>query len=361
MKPPDHKHEPLRFFLAILDTLCYACGKDDFRKDLTMEIRKPDFYDSFRCIAGRCPDSCCQLWDVAVDEEKAKVYRGLPGGLGDRLRYYLRDEDGETYLTLEGTRCPMWREDGLCRIQAELGEEALCKTCRDFPRLRHDYGSFLELGLELSCPEAAKIILSQDRWNWATQGSPTEEPDFDPRDMELLLTTRETAMALTQGPDPLTRLLLFTYHAQALLDGGPEEPFSPEACPELEQKADLGSFLQVFRELEILTPTWKQRLEHPAPRTLLPQDRAMLRYLISRYWLQAISDFNLVCRGKMAVSLVLLSCLLGGDPVETGQLLSKELENDAENMDALLDGAYTLPGLTDGNLLALIQSVTKHS
>ena len=326
-----------------------------------MEIRKPDFYDSFRCIAGQCPDSCCQMWDVAVDEEKARFYRGLPGELGDRLRYFLRDEEGETYLTLEGTRCPMWREDGLCRIQAELGEEALCRTCRDFPRLRHDYGSFLELGLELSCPEAARMLLSQDRWRWVTQGQATEEPDFDPQDMELLLSTRETAMELTQGPDPLTRLLLFTYHAQALLDGSPETPFMPEPCPELEKQADLESFLQVFRELEILTPTWKQRLECPAPRALLPQDLSMLRYLISRYWLQAISDFDLVCRGKMAVSLVLLSCLLGGDPAETAQLLSKELENDAENMDALLDGAYTLPGLTDGNLLALIQSVTKHS
>ena len=111
-----------------------------------MEIRKPDFYDSFRCIAGHCPDSCCQMWDVAVDGEKARFYRGLPGELGDRLRHYLQEEDGETYLTLEGTRCPMWREDGLCRIQAELGEEALCKTCRDFPRLRHDYGSFMEVG-----------------------------------------------------------------------------------------------------------------------------------------------------------------------------------------------------------------------
>ena len=47
----------------------------------------------------------------------------------------------------------MWRQDGLCRIQAELGHEALCKTCREFPRLRHDYGSFVELGLELH-PEA---------------------------------------------------------------------------------------------------------------------------------------------------------------------------------------------------------------
>ena len=126
-----------------------------------MLIRKPDIYDRFRCIASACPDSCCQQWDVAVDKEKAAYYRGLPGELGDRLRRYLKDEEGEVYLTLEETRCPMWRSDGLCRIQAELGEGALCKTCREFPRLTHDYGSFLELGLELSCPEAAMLLLER--------------------------------------------------------------------------------------------------------------------------------------------------------------------------------------------------------
>ena len=126
-------------------------------------------------------------------------------------------------------------------------------------------------------------------------------------------------------------------------------------------KADMDAFLAGFRSMEILTPAWKQRLANPAPRPLQKADRAMLRYLISRYWLQAISDFDIVCRAKLAVSLVLLNCLLGGDSVATAQLLSKEIENDAANMDALLDGSYTLPGLTDANLLALIQLVTKHS
>ena len=36
------------------------------------------------------------------------------------------------------------------------------------------------------------------------------------------------------------------------------------------------------------------------------------------------------------------------------QLFSKEIENDSENMDALLDGAYTAPALTDANLLGLL-------
>ena len=125
-----------------------------------MKLIKPHYFDSFRCIASACPDSCCKEWDVAVDPEKATFYRSLSGPLGDRLRQVLYEEDGDTYMAIENRRCPMWREDGLCRIQAELGETALCKTCREFPRLTHDYGDFVELGLELSCPEAARIILA---------------------------------------------------------------------------------------------------------------------------------------------------------------------------------------------------------
>ena len=61
------------------------------------------------------------------------------------------------------------------------------------------------------------------------------------------------------------------------------------------------------------------------------------------------------------MAAVLLVCLLGGDPVKTAQAFSKEIENDADNVDALLDGAYTLTGLTDANLLGLAKMVIKDS
>ena len=89
-----------------------------------MLIRKPSYFDTFHCIASACPDSCCKEWDVLVDPDKAAFYRSLPGPLGDRLRQVLKEEDGDTYMMIENRRCPMWRNDGLCRIQAELGEEA---------------------------------------------------------------------------------------------------------------------------------------------------------------------------------------------------------------------------------------------
>ena len=77
----------------------------------------------------------------------------------------------------------------------------------------------------------------------------------------------------------------------------------------------MDAFLEVFRGLEILTPAWREMLSKPRPRGLQREDRAMLRYFISRYWLQAISDFELAARGKGIVALTLLCCLLGGEVI----------------------------------------------
>ena len=45
---------------------------------------------------------------------------------------------------------------------------------------------------------------------------------------------------------------------------------------------------------------------------------------------------------------------LGGVFVDTAQLLSKEVENDPDNLESILDGAYTSPSLTDVQLLSLL-------
>ena len=110
-----------------------------------------------------------------------------------------------------------------------------------------------------------------------------------------------------------------------------------------------------FLELEILTSGWKQRLEAPPqPHRWQPEHRALLRYLVQRYWLQAVSDLDLVCRVKLMVSLCLLTASLGGDLLSTAQLMSKEIENSWENIDAILQAAYDTPALTDANLLGLM-------
>lgn len=325
-----------------------------------MKITKPDYYDSFRCIASQCPDSCCKEWDVQVDDEKAAFYRELPGALGNRLRQVLYNEDGQVYLSIVEGRCPMWREDGLCRIQAELGEEALCRTCRDFPRLRHDYGDFTELALELSCPEAAKYILHWDGKLLTREAPGGEAPEYDREAMAALLASRETAMALLHGNprEALVNLLLYGYQAQEELDGAEPTPYAadPESAEDLAGVWEQDPFLSFFSGLEILTEGWHQRLLHPAPAPMGGKTLALARYLVMRYWLQAVSDYDLVSRVKFILIACILVSTLGGDFLSTAQLFSKEIENDADNVDAILDGAYESPALTDARLLGYLFS-----
>lgn len=329
-----------------------------------MEILKPEYYDAFQCIASDCPDSCCHEWDVQVDETSAAFYRSLPGELGDRLRDALTEADGDTVMRIVGGRCPMWRQDGLCRIQAELGEEALCDVCRDFPRLRHDYGDYVELGLELSCPEAARLILSDSEARCITEHLPQSgTADCDTDALDALKATREVALALLKGAEnpprqALALLLLYGYQAQAELDGEEPEIFDAPAALDnarsLKKPGDPVGILDFFRELEILTERWKDRLGKPEPAAMGTETLAFARYLVQRYWLQAVSDYDLLCRVKFIVISCILVNLLGGSFAETAQLFSKEIENDADNLDAIWDAAYTCPAFTDDKLLGML-------
>jgi hypothetical protein len=57
---------------------------------------------------------------------------------------------------------------------------------------------------------------------------------------------------------------------------------------------------------------------------------------------------------KFIISACILLAHLAGDPADNAQLFSKEIENDPDNMEALLDAAYTDPAFTDALLLHLL-------
>lgn len=332
-----------------------------------MKLTTPTHYHKFHCLAAACPDSCCKEWAVQVDERAAVLYRALPGELGDRLRQVMQEEDGDTILALEPDgRCPMWRDDGLCRIHAQLGEAALCDTCRDFPRLRHDYGDFAELGLELSCPEAARLILNERKYKAATTQVPGDAaPEYDTEAMEILLRSREEILRFLEDTQysvgqALAVLLLYGYDVQNELDGGEPAVLRPQATLEdalrLAMPGSVSKILEFYQGLEILTPAWRRRLAESSPAPWAEELRAMARYFVARYWLQTVSDYDLVCRVKLAVVSCLVVKALGGNVVETAQLYSKEIENDADNVDAILDAAYAHPAFTDAGLLGLLMN-----
>ena len=332
---------------------------------LTMKKITWNAFQKFRCIADKCEDSCCKEWEVDVDPQSAAFYRSLDGDLGNRLRQVLKTQDGASFMVLENGRCPMWRQDGLCRIQAELGHDALCSVCQEYPRLYMDYGDFAEWGLEMSCPEAARLLFG-DMSVEEGEIPGGEEPEYDREAMDILQQSRgeilsfwkESNMTVSQR---LAATLYYAHQVQGALDGGEYVALRPEAVLQAAQgyvgAGDMAAMLAFFQQLEILTETWAGRLRAPKKGTWDVRLCAFATYLIRRYWLQAVWDYDLVCRAKFIVAACILVNELGGNTVETAHLFAKEIENDPDNRETILDGAYAHQAFTDTNLLGLLLGV----
>lgn len=323
--------------------------------------RFPLYYERFACVAGDCPDNCCVGWDVVVDDEAAARYAALGGALGEALRgAMVIDDDGDRVFAEVDGRCPMLRRDGLCQIQRELGHDALCAVCRAYPRLRQDYGSFVEHGLALSCPVAAELILSSDNDGWLERETPGgEAADYDPALMALLQQTRPPLLALLRDArrpvgDCLALALLYAYAVQDALEGE-ELLFDPDAelaalpAPARRSMAPLVDF---HRGLEILTPRWRAMLDTlptEPPAAWPTETRALAAYYVNRYWLQAVSDRDVIWRVKQMIGACLMARLLPDRAAMA--LYSKEVEHDGGNVDCIWEAVDTDPAWTDRLLL----------
>lgn len=127
-----------------------------------MILRTPSFYKDFKCIAGACPDSCCQGWEVDADEKSLKYYKTISGEIRERIDSVLsKDEFGNTIFKLaEKKRCPFLNKQNLCDMHIAIGGEHTPYTCRTFPRFINDFGGTEEMGISFSCPVASDMIFN---------------------------------------------------------------------------------------------------------------------------------------------------------------------------------------------------------
>ena len=73
-------------------------------------------------------------------------------------------EDGGARFRLKGPkRCAMLNERNLCDLYTELGEEALCEVCTEYPRFSIFYGEVEQKGLSLSCEEVGRILFERKK------------------------------------------------------------------------------------------------------------------------------------------------------------------------------------------------------
>ncbi len=125
-----------------------------------MQYTVPHYFKQFQCIGGACPDTCCAGWQIQIDPSSLRKYRKKKGPLGARLKNEIDWKEG-VFRRYEG-RCAFLNEENLCDLYLEGGgEKAFCQTCRMYPRHIEEFEGLREISLSFSCPEAARLILSQ--------------------------------------------------------------------------------------------------------------------------------------------------------------------------------------------------------
>lgn len=160
------------------------------RHIICMRIVKQSFYDTFTCLAGTCPGTCCQGWDIEIDPDTLDKYRAYEGPCRQLLEEGV-DYEKKSFKLLGNDRCFMLREDGLCKLVKEHGEPILCDTCHMFPRHCEEYEGIREWSVALSCPEVARIVVNGGPARFVMTEDDAPDPledEFD--DFDLLLFTK---------------------------------------------------------------------------------------------------------------------------------------------------------------------------
>lgn len=123
---------------------------------------KPDFFDEFKCKASECKHTCCRGWEIDIDPISLSRYLNYEGKLGKKMKESITFQDEEfCFKTDEEGRCPFLREDGLCEIIIEKGEDELSDICALHPRFFFDYKDISYSGFGMACEVISDKITSE--------------------------------------------------------------------------------------------------------------------------------------------------------------------------------------------------------
>lgn len=126
-----------------------------------MEHRAISFYKDFCCKGADCPQTCCRGWKIVIDEATYQHIRQDNDPLVRKLRRHIAGNTDLHYIRQGRKGCPLQDPTGLCRLQLEGKTDCMSRICKAYPRRILGFGAFSETTLELACPEAARLFLSQ--------------------------------------------------------------------------------------------------------------------------------------------------------------------------------------------------------
>lgn len=154
---------------------------------------KPCFFDSFRCKADKCTDTCCAGWEVDIDDVTLEKYNALNGSIKERFSRAIIYNDGQACFKLDkNERCCFLNKNGLCDIYSALGEDFLCDICREHPRFYDEFDSILQCGLGLCCEKVCEMIIEAEKLSFIKDFS----YDDISEDIRVLLEVRDCCFSI---------------------------------------------------------------------------------------------------------------------------------------------------------------------
>ena len=293
-----------------------------------MKLYAPTYYKNFRCIADACEHSCCIGWEIDIDENTLEKYKQLKGGYGEVIKNSISLEDTPHFRLGEGERCPHLDECGLCKIILSMGEDYLSDICREHPRF-YNFTNVAEVGVGMSCPEAARLILSSPDFakteEVGTVADFTDDVPFDG------CAARGEVYAILEDNDYLTAL--DKIYREYSIDVGDDSRWL-KILDSLEYlDADHKSmFLQYS---SVLRPEEKEKAEYL---------KRFLAYFIYRHCTESINEedfaahlsFCLFCERLFASLICTQNAETLQDVATLASIISEEIEYSEENTWALM-------------------------
>ncbi len=329
-----------------------------------MYYSKTTNYDKFRCIAGECPMSCCLGWQIVIDDDSLEKYENMGGDFKDKLKNGIDWDEGCFKQNRE--RCSMLNDDNLCDLIIACGENCLCETCARYPRHIEEYENIREYSLSLSCPEAARIILTNKEPIGFIEWEDEEEEFFDEFDyllFEKLEDARKVIYKIIQD-----RAITFNRKADILTEFGLElqEKLDEGELFEMDDviesfSSDISSLpgnscwkkkehFKMLSKLEVLNDYWPSLIKNAyinwGELVLTEEEEIraeqLLMFFFYTYFEGAVYDDMIKSKVLMSVLSVFWIFMIDRamekpDIIRTSYLYAREVEHSDLNLDAFED------------------------
>lgn len=321
---------------------------------------QPDYYENFNCLMGECPSSCCEMWQIVIDEKSLDYYNSLTTEYGKHIQGEIECCDGEYCFKVHNGRCAFLTEKNLCDIHCNIGAEHMANTCRKFPDFTVENKDILITGQSMSCPYVAKeIVTHTGKVEFLSTGKCS-----NPYENTLLNIMTELIDIVYENSSPIlekSKILLNTACEkleELFANFGVEEFYIPE------DNKTIWDYCDTLNSLTFLTKEWEETVDGLSDFEYSKDDEEkfkkymgnrqreyeqILVYFIYRYFFTGTGDGNIFLPIKFSVICLRIIYMIGlmeykdkgsfsvEEQIKLCYTFSKEIEHSEENMDIILD------------------------